>query len=140
MGIGLADRIARAYAGGIDRGRVGRLALLRAAYVEYAYWARQGDWNYDRAAVAGSSYYDLPRVMHWLTGNIGYHHLHHLAPRIPNYRLRAAFQSSAQLQCAPRLTLWTSVSCARMKLWDEERGRMVGFAEAGEPSAPGDRV
>lgn len=107
---------------------------------EYAYWARQGDWNYDRAAVAGSSYYDLPRVMHWLTGNIGYHHLHHLAPRIPNYRLRAAFQSSAQLQCAPRLTLWTSVSCARMKLWDEERGRMVGFAEAGEPSAPGDRV
>src|SRR5579863_5227529 len=95
---------------------------------EHAYWARQGDWNSDRAAFAGSSYYDLPPLMHWLTGNIGYHHLHHLAPRIPNYRLRAAFQSSPRLRCAPRLTLRTSLNCARLKLWDEGRGRMVGFA------------
>jgi omega-6 fatty acid desaturase (delta-12 desaturase) len=98
---------------------------------EQAYWTRSGDWSADRAAVAGSSYYDLPRVLHWFTGNIGYHHLHHLAPRIPNYRLRAAFNSSPLLQAAPRLTLRDSLRCAGMKLWDEELGRMVGYRAAG---------
>lgn len=92
-----------------------------------AYWARRENWDYNRAAVSGSSYYDLPRVLHWFTGNIGYHHIHHLAPRIPNYRLRAAFESSPLLQRAPRLTLRASLQCARMKLWDEELGCMVGF-------------
>jgi omega-6 fatty acid desaturase (delta-12 desaturase) len=94
---------------------------------ERAYWSRQRDWDSNQAAVAGSSYYDLPRVLHWFTGNIGYHHIHHLAPRIPNYRLRAAFESSALLRRAPRLTIRTSLECARMKLWDEELGRMVGY-------------
>ena len=94
---------------------------------EHTYWARGKEWNYDQAAVAGSSYYHLPAVAHWFTGNIGYHHLHHLAPRIPNYHLRAAFESSPVLQAAPRLTLRSSLACARMKLWDEELGRMVGF-------------
>jgi acyl-lipid omega-6 desaturase (Delta-12 desaturase) len=94
---------------------------------EHTYWSRQQGWDYYRAAIAGSSWYDLPRVLHWFTGNIGYHHVHHLAPRIPNYRLRAAFASSPLLQRAPRLTLRTSLACARMKLWDEQRGCMVGF-------------
>jgi omega-6 fatty acid desaturase (delta-12 desaturase) len=94
---------------------------------EQAYWARQKDWNSSEAAVAGSSFYDLPRLVHWFTGNIGYHHIHHLAPRIPNYRLREAFESSPLLRRAPRLTLRSSLQCARMKLWDEEQGRMVGF-------------
>ncbi|MGH8137453.1 MAG: fatty acid desaturase [Steroidobacteraceae bacterium] len=94
---------------------------------EQAYWSRNDNWDPHRAAIAGSSYYDLPRVVHWLTGNIGYHHIHHLAPRIPNYRLRAAFESSALLQSAPTLTLRTSLACASMKLWDEKRERMVGF-------------
>ena len=67
------------------------------------------------------------RVVHWFTGNIGYHHLHHLAPRIPNYRRRAAFLSNPLLQRAPSLTLFTSLECARRKLWDEERQRMIGF-------------
>jgi len=92
-----------------------------------AYWARQGSWSYEQAAFAGSSYYDLPRILHWFTGNIGYHHIHHLAPHIPNYRLRNAFESSAALRSAPRLSLRTSLECARMKLWDEARGCMVGF-------------
>lgn len=92
-----------------------------------AYWARQDSWDYERAAFVGSSYYDLPRVLHWFTGNIGYHHIHHLAPHIPNYRLRAAFDSSPMLRAAPRLSLWSSLACARMKLWDEARGCMVGF-------------
>ena len=87
---------------------------------EDAYWARKDDWDSSQAAVAGSSFYDLPRVLHWFTGNIGYHHIHHLASRIPNYRLREAFESSPLLQAAPRLTLWTSLKSARLKLWDEE--------------------
>lgn len=94
---------------------------------EDAYWTRKEDWDAHKAAIAGSSFYDLPRVMHWFTGNIGYHHIHHLASRVPNYRLREAFESSPLLQLAPRLTLWTSLKCARLKLWDEELQRMVGF-------------
>jgi omega-6 fatty acid desaturase (delta-12 desaturase) len=94
---------------------------------EAAYWSRRKGWDAHQAAVTGSSYYDLPPVLRWFTGNIGYHHIHHLAPRIPNYRLREAFESSPSLRRAPRLTLRTSLRCARMKLWDEERGRMVGF-------------
>jgi omega-6 fatty acid desaturase (delta-12 desaturase) len=96
---------------------------------EKAYWSRRRGWNSHQAAVVGSSYYELPRVLHWFTGNIGYHHIHHLAPRIPNYHLRAAFESSPVLQRAPRLTLLGSLRCARMKLWDEDQGRMVGFPD-----------
>ncbi len=100
------------------------------------YWARQPDWDYTQAAVAGSSYYDLPPVLHWFTGNIGYHHIHHLAPHIPNYHLRAAFESSPLLRRAPHLTLRSSLACASVKLWDEERGCMVGFAEQRARSEP----
>jgi len=100
-------------------------------YVQHAfapsYWARQQSWQYERAALEGSSYYDLPRILHWFTGNIGYHHIHHLAPYIPNYRLREAFESNATLRSAPRLSLRSSLGCAGMKLWDEARGCMVGF-------------
>jgi omega-6 fatty acid desaturase (delta-12 desaturase) len=94
---------------------------------EQAYWARDNDWQPDVAAVDGSSFYDLPLVLHWFTGNIGYHHIHHLAPHIPNYHLRAAFKSDPSLQKAPRLTLLSSLRSARLKLWDEKTGRMVGL-------------
>ena len=94
---------------------------------EEAYWTRKDEWDSNQAAIAGSSFYDLPRVVHWFTGNIGYHHIHHLASRIPNYRLREAFESSPLLQAAPRITLWTSLKSARLKLWCEETRRMVGF-------------
>ena len=94
---------------------------------ENAYWARKDAWDSNEAAIAGSSYYALPRVMHWFTGNIGFHHIHHLASRIPNYRLREAFESHPLLQAAQKLTLWSSLKCARLKLWDEDLKRMVGF-------------
>jgi acyl-lipid omega-6 desaturase (Delta-12 desaturase) len=94
---------------------------------EGAYWTRGEQWDSLEAAVAGSSFYDLPRVMHWFTGNIAYHHIHHLASRIPNYRLREAFESSPVLQEAPRLTLWSSLRCAQLKLWDEDQQQLVGF-------------
>jgi len=103
-----------------------------------AYWSRHPSWDYNQAAIAGSSHYDLPRILHWFTGNIGYHHIHHLAPHIPNYHLRAAFESSPLLRRATRLTLRTSLECARLKLWDEEQGCMVAFpvAQHRDPSGP----
>ena len=94
---------------------------------EHTYWTRGEDWDAARAAVEGSSFYDLPRVVHWFTGNIGYHHIHHLASRVPNYNLRACYQSSPLLQKAPRITFWASLRCINYKLWDENLGRMVGF-------------
>jgi len=94
---------------------------------ERTYWERQGQWNAQAAAMAGSSFYDLPRVAHWFTGNIGYHHIHHLSSRVPNYRLRECFESDPRLRAAPRLTLRGSLACARLKLWDEDSSRMVRF-------------
>ncbi len=94
---------------------------------EHAYWARGADWDSTRAAIAGSSFYDLPPVIHWFTGNIGYHHIHHLATRIPNYRLRAAYASSPLLRAAPKLTFRQSLRSLSCKLWDEKQQRMVGF-------------
>ncbi len=89
-------------------GAARRVAVLRAAHVRGRVLDAQGQTGTrSQAAVAGSSFFDLPRVLHWFTGNIGYHHIHHLASRIPNYRLREAFESSPLLQAAPRLTLWT---------------------------------
>jgi omega-6 fatty acid desaturase (delta-12 desaturase) len=95
---------------------------------ENAYWAREANWSAEAAAMRGSSFYDLPRVLHWLTGNIGYHHIHHLSSRVPNYRLRECYESSPALQAAPRISLLESIACAHCKLWDEDQQRMVGFA------------
>jgi omega-6 fatty acid desaturase (delta-12 desaturase) len=94
---------------------------------ENTYWARQQDWNPQDAALAGSSFYALPAWLHWFTGNIGYHHVHHLASRVPNYRLRECVEANPQLQAAPRLTLRGSLACARLKLWDEDGRRLVPF-------------
>ncbi|HEY2345050.1 MAG TPA: fatty acid desaturase [Xanthomonadaceae bacterium] len=94
---------------------------------EQTYWSRKDEWDSSDAAMAGSSYFAMPRVLHWFTANIGYHHIHHLASRIPSYRLREAFESTPALQAAPRLTLWSSLKSARLKLWDEEQQRMVGY-------------
>jgi len=94
---------------------------------EDAYWERQEEWDADEAAVRGSSFFDLPHWLHWLTGNIGYHHIHHLASKIPNYRLRECFESNPLLQKAPRLSIRESFRCARLKLWDEAARRLVPF-------------
>jgi omega-6 fatty acid desaturase (delta-12 desaturase) len=94
---------------------------------ENTYWARHGRWEPRLAAMRGSSFYDLPPLLRWFTGNIGYHHIHHLDVRIPNYRLRECFESSPLLQTAERLTMRSSLHCASLKLWDEERRHLVGF-------------
>jgi omega-6 fatty acid desaturase (delta-12 desaturase) len=94
---------------------------------EITYWSRKAGWSYTQAAVEGSSFYDLPPVLRWFTANIGYHHIHHLQPGIPNYNLRAAYESSPLLRQANRMTIRESLACARMKLWCDERERMVAF-------------
>ncbi|MDR3537976.1 MAG: fatty acid desaturase [Acetobacteraceae bacterium] len=96
---------------------------------EDAYWEPRAQWDFAAGALQGASFYDLPVVLHWLTGNIGFHHIHHLASRIPNYRLRECFKANPALQAAPRLTLRSSLGCARLALWDAERRKMVSFRE-----------
>lgn len=91
------------------------------------YWARQKDWDYKTAALLGSSHYHLPKVLQWVTGNIGYHHIHHLVSQIPNYRLAECYRKSPDLQCFPKLTIRESLRAARLRLWDEKAGRMVAF-------------
>jgi len=94
---------------------------------EDTYWREHPEWNFHRAAIEGSSYYDLPVVLHWFTGNIGFHHIHHLASRIPNYRLRECFRKVPELHEVTRLTIWSSLRSARLHLWDEDGGKLVGF-------------
>ena len=96
---------------------------------ESAYWERTEDWDHATAAMAGSSYYCLPQPLQWLTANIGFHHIHHLDSRIPNYRLQECHEQIADLQKAPRLSLWTSLSCMSLKLFDEDTGKMVRFRD-----------
>ncbi len=91
------------------------------------YWEHERAWDYVAAGIRGSSYYALPKVLQWLTGNIGLHHIHHLNSRIPNYRLQRAFDENPELQRVTRLTLWQSLRCIFYKLWDEEHGRLVGY-------------
>ncbi len=93
-------------------------------------WGRDDTWNRRELAVHGSSYYDLPGWMMWLTGNIGIHHAHHLNSRVPFYRLPDAVAAIPELTAGHRLTLGSSLSCAWLALWDEDRGRLVTFREA----------
>lgn len=96
---------------------------------EDAHWRPDGDWNVHVAALQGSSHYVLPGVLRWLTGSIGLHHVHHLCSRIPNYRLQDCVDQLPELAKAQSLTLWQSIGCARLALWDEARGRMVRFRD-----------
>ena len=91
------------------------------------YWERGERWDYASAALQGSSFYKLPRVLQWFSGNIGFHHIHHLSPRIPNYHLRDAHESVELFHEVPTLTIRTSLRTAGLKLWDEKQQRLVGF-------------
>ncbi len=92
------------------------------------YWARREEWDPLRAAMEGSSFYKLPGVLRWFTANIGYHHVHHLSPRIPNYLLKQCYETVPALQQKEPLTFLKSLSCIRLKLWDEEQKKLVGFS------------
>ncbi len=89
-----------------------------------------GDRSYADAALRGSSFLKLSAPLRFATGNIGYHHVHHLDARIPNYNLRRAHEDTPIFQGVPTLSLMDGVRATTLKLWDEDRGRLVGFAEA----------
>ncbi len=94
---------------------------------EQSYFEVDSEWEYVKAAVEGSSYYKLPKILQWLTGNIGFHHVHHLSPRVPNYLLEEAHNESEALQHAPTITMAKSLESLRFKLWDEENKNFVGY-------------
>src|SRR5690554_6096439 len=94
---------------------------------EDSYFEEESDWNYVKAAVEGSSYYKLPRLLQWLTGNIGFHHVHHLAPRVPNYHLEDAHESTPPLQHATTITIKTSLRSLKYKLYDPNQKNFVTY-------------
>jgi omega-6 fatty acid desaturase (delta-12 desaturase) len=96
---------------------------------EDTYWDSDAHWDAVAAGIEGSSHYVLPQPLEWLTCCIGLHHIHHLSPRIPNYRLRQCLDENPALQQGPKLTIRQSLRCAALKLWDEDRRRLVPFPE-----------
>ena len=97
---------------------------------EDAYWQSADDWDYTEAALRGSSYLRLPRVLEFFTGYIGFHHVHHLNARIPNYNLRRAHHENAIFHQVPSLSLIDGLRAVHLKLWDADRGKLVSFAQA----------
>ncbi len=97
---------------------------------EYTYKTWKSNWDYLMAAIKGSTFYDLPKLFHWLTGNIGYHHIHHLQPGIPNYFLISCFKENDIInKYVTRITFLESLSFMRHKLWDEQDQKMITFRE-----------
>lgn len=95
---------------------------------EDTYWEQDSDWNFHTAALCGSSYFELPRILQWFSGNIGLHHVHHLCSRVPNYRLQACLDAAPELRnISKRITMRESLGCWRLALWDEQRRLLVRF-------------
>ncbi|OAH59545.1 MULTISPECIES: fatty acid desaturase [Bacillaceae] len=99
---------------------------------EDSYFEEDENWNFVQAAVEGSSFYKLPKPLQWITGNIGFHHVHHLSPRVPNYQLEAAHNNADPLQNVPTITLWTSIQSVKFRLWDEQSNKFVTFKDANQ--------
>ena len=102
-------------------------------YVQHQFerttWENDREWNPHRAALHGSSHYDLPALLRWFTANVGVHHVHHLCSRIPYYRLRRVLREHPELRDVSRLTLLESFRCVRLVLWDEAQRRLVSFRD-----------
>ncbi len=96
-------------------------------------WDDNEHWNLHDAALHGSSYYVLPGVLRWFTANIGMHHVHHLCSRIPYYRLPRVMRENPELGAIGRLTLWESIKCVRLVLWDESAKKLISFREMRTP-------
>jgi omega-6 fatty acid desaturase (delta-12 desaturase) len=101
---------------------------------EDVYWETGERWSYADAALHGSSYLKLPKVLQFFSGNIGFHHVHHLSARIPNYNLQRAHEENPMFHAVPTLSLADGIRAVRLKLYDEERGQMVSFAQARTPA------
>jgi omega-6 fatty acid desaturase (delta-12 desaturase) len=116
-------------------------SLLSSAIGAYLFYAQHNfpsstlkskeDWNYAYAALHSSSFIKMSKLMHWFTGNIGYHHIHHMNSRIPFYALPAVFNDMKEFQHPPTTSLlpWDIYRCLRLKAWDPDEGKMVGLRE-----------
>lgn len=102
-------------------------------YVQHQYegvsWKRTKDWNYKEIALQGSSFYKLPAILQWFSGNIGFHHIHHLGPRIPNYKLEKCHYENESLWNVKPISLIDSLKSLRLRLWDEQNQKLVGFGD-----------
>lgn len=96
------------------------------------YWARHDAWDAWRASMEGASYYEMPRLFRWITGNIGFHHVHHVRPGIPNYRLQACYDAIPQLQAVKPVTLRRSLDSLCLNIYDEDKRELVGFGALGK--------
>lgn len=100
-------------------------------YVQHQFegvqWKRREEWDFAEAALGGSSYYKLPKFLQWFTGNIGFHHIHHLSPAIPNYNLERCHRENPMFQNVKAVTLWSSMRAFSFRLWDEQRQQLVGY-------------
>ncbi len=94
---------------------------------EGVYWERRAKWRFTDAALRGSSFYRLPKVLQWFTGNIGFHHIHHLSPAIPNYNLEKCHKGDLMFQSVKQVTLWSGMRALSFRLWDERRKELVGY-------------
>jgi acyl-lipid omega-6 desaturase (Delta-12 desaturase) len=94
---------------------------------EDTYWEHSDEWEFAQAALQGSSYYKLPKLLQWITGNIGLHHIHHLSVRIPNYALQACHDDNPEFQQVSTISMLGSLKCVSLRLWDEETQKLVGF-------------
>jgi omega-6 fatty acid desaturase (delta-12 desaturase) len=119
----LIQSIAMAFAGA-----VGLWLFYIQHQFEGVYWERAERWDYTAAALRGSSYYKLPKVLQWISGNIGFHHIHHLSPRIPNYHLQRCHESEPLFQQVQPITLGASLQALKFRLWDEQGKELVGYA------------
>jgi omega-6 fatty acid desaturase (delta-12 desaturase) len=105
---------------------------------EDAYWEETKNWDFTSAAMEGSSYYKLPKILQWFSGNIGFHHVHHLNPMIPNYNLEKCHHSDAFFRNAPELNIRTSLRSIKYRLWDEENGKMISFRDLKQQISSGE--
>ena len=97
---------------------------------EDVYWERGDNWDFTAAALQGSSFYKLPRILQWFSGNIGFHHIHHLSPRIPNYNLQKCHEADPLFQQVKPITLFSSLKSLTFRLWDEKDRKLVGYRHA----------
>jgi omega-6 fatty acid desaturase (delta-12 desaturase) len=112
---------------------IGGLGGIWMFYIQHqfegTYWQRHEEWDYATAAIRGSSYFKLPKVLQWFTGNIGFHHIHHLSSRIPNYALQQCMEENPEFQDVTTITLWSSLKSLGLNLWDEEQRQLVSFRQ-----------
>ncbi|MGD2134882.1 MAG: fatty acid desaturase [Gemmatimonadales bacterium] len=97
---------------------------------EDTYWREHPEWDFHAAGLQGSSFLVLPKVLQWFSANIGFHHIHHVSSRIPYYRLPECYDENPVFQHVTKLTLWQTMACLRLALWDERALKLVGFREA----------